>query len=144
MMIIGYMDMHGIFRESCQEGSEPQGIGLVPAPEGWGHGLQWNGNAWTEIADLAADREGVVVDYWQLRAALDIADATLWPMIEGYARGELVLEGVPPCDPVTRAAILYAPRVPRLSEAIAFLTYLLAWTDEQVDELFRVAASLRS
>ena len=83
---------------------------LIPAPAGGRYGWRWDGAAWAEDDGaeaeveavlqppeqrLAADRAGMVADVWQLRAALDLTDPNLWPMIEG----------VPPCDPVSRAAI---------------------------------------
>lgn len=152
-----YMTAAGAWAGNWYDGTPAPSV-LIPAPAGGRYGWRWDGAAWAEDDGaeaeveavlqppeqrLAADRAGMVADVWQLRAALDLTDPNLWPMIEGYARGTLAIEGVPPCDPVSRAAILYAVTVPRLSESIDLLAFLLSWDGGQVDALFREAMGLR-
>lgn len=143
MTVIGYMDAAGVFRESVQEGSNPRGQNLILAPDGWGHGLRWTGTAWVEHVDLELSRQDMVADKWQLVAILDLMDPALWQRIEGYAAGTVDASPLPPCDPITRSAIRNAITIPRLSQIVDLLAYLLGWDADEVDELFRRAMELR-
>lgn len=143
MTVIGYMDSRGVFRESVQEGSAPVGVGLVVAPPGWGQGLRWTGAEWIEDDAPAIDRAGMVADKWQVVAILDLMDPALWQRIADYAEGLVIVEGLPPCDPVTRSAIRNAVTIPRESAIVDLLARLLEWPPEAVDALFLQAMALR-
>ena len=140
---------------SCQDGTPPPSPALILAPaDGAGFhgmdGMRWTGSAWVEDAGsqdrafivmypaeaLKIERSNMVADKWQLVAALDLIDPTLWPKIETYRES-------PECDRVTARAIDFAITLPRNSETIDMLAYLLGMDSTQVDDLYRLAMTIR-
>lgn len=85
---------------------------------------------------LASWRASCWVDRWQIIAALDLIDLSHWPKIEAHAAR-------PECDPVTRSAIRNVARIPRQSEIVDFFAWLLDLEPPQVDDLFRLAETIR-
>ena len=147
---IAYMTPAGDFAASCEVGTPPPHPDLIPAPDGGGYGMHWDGSAWEDDpgadarvhaylnpeAALAEERAAMAVDRWQMIAALDLTDAGYWPTISAWAED-------PSCDPVTRSAIRNVQRVPRVSEMVDFFQWLLHIGPEQTDAIFRLAATIR-
>ena len=155
MASIQYITPAGDWAISCQEGTPPPSPALIEAPADAGgfrgmEGMRWTGSAWVEDAGatdraravmypveaLADERAAMVADKWQLLAALDLIDPTLWPQVEAYRAS-------PACDRVTARAIDYAVTLPRNSETIDMLAYLLGMDAGQVDDLYRLAMTIR-
>lgn len=45
---IAYMTPAGDFAASCEVGTPPQHPNLIPAPDGGGYGMHWDGSSWLE------------------------------------------------------------------------------------------------
>jgi len=141
----------GVWLESCGEGTPCRFPGAAVAPADAQDfrgmdGLRWTGAAWIEDEGasarafevmypdqaLAQERAAMVADKWQIIAAMNLIDPGLWPKV-------LAFRASADCDPITAAAIDYATRLPRQSETIDMLAYLLDLDPTQVDDLFRLA-----
>ena len=96
-------------------------------------------------AALATERAAMVADKWQIVAILDLEEPALWQRITDWAEGRLAETEpeLPPCDPITRSAIRNAITIPRLSQIVDLLAWLLAWDGDRVDQLFRLSMALR-
>lgn len=155
MTTVQYMTPTGDWAISCQVGTPPPSLALVEAPadphgDRGRDGMRWTGSAWIDdpgaaarawavmypAEALAAERGAMVADKWQLVAALDLIDPGLWPLVETYRAS-------PECDRVTARAIDYAITLPRVSETIDMLAYLLGMDAGQVDDLYRLAMTIR-
>ena len=148
MSSVQYMTAGGVWLCSCQEGTDPP-EGAIPAPADAAgfhgmEGLRWDGGAWV-IDALDAERSAMVADKWQIVAILDLEDPALWQRITDWAEGRLAETEpeLPLCDPITRSAIRNAITIPRLSQIVDLLAWLLAWDGDRVDQLFRLSMALR-
>ena len=162
-MSIQYYDpVTGCWLGSYQEGTPCRYLEAAPAPADangfYGcEGMRWDGMAWVDdptASDqavalmypeqtLAQERTGMVADKWQIVAALDLEDPALWRRITDYAEGVWIDPDLPPCDPITRSAIRNAITIPRMSQIVDLLAWLLAWDTDEVDALFRRAMAIR-
>lgn len=157
---VQYMTRSGLWACSCQSENDKPHRDLIEAPaDAQGHhgleGQRWTGSAWVDDPTAAAafammypeqalaqERATMVADKWQVVAALEILHPGAWAGIMAFrtAKDEW---GNPLCDPVTGAAIDYAVTLPRLSETIDMLAYLLGLEAAQVDDLYRLAMTIR-
>lgn len=106
-----------------------------------GPGWLWDGEGFapppepeTDPAEaLAAERAGMVCSRFQAKAALHLAG--LLPQVEATIAN---------ADPLTQLAWAEAVEYSRHSPAILALAGVLGLTDEQVDDLFRVAMQIEA
>jgi len=85
-----------------------------------------------ERATLAAQRAAWVAQRWQMIAVLG---ADRWQAIQDFATGPLSTWAI-------KAVIDNAVEIPRNSETVELLAYILGLTDDEVDDMFRRAVSL--
>lgn len=85
-----------------------------------------------ERAELAAQRAGWVVDRWQIKTVLG---RDLWQVIEDFGGGESASWGL-------KTVIEDATTIPRVSQTVDLLAFILGLTEGEVDELFRQAMTL--
>lgn len=84
------------------------------------------------IAALQAQREGWAVDRWQIKTALG---KDRWAAIESFGTSPDAPWGL-------QTVIADAMVIPRVSQTIDLLAYILGWSDEDVDQLFQAAMTL--
>lgn len=160
-MSVQYMTKDGDWACSCHEGTPPPSVAVVPAPadaDGFygREGTRWDGKVWVEDPGasarafavmypdqaLAHERAGMVADKWQVVAALSRLHPGAWAGVLAY-RSAVDEQGKQLCDEIVAAAIDYAITLPRVSQTVELLAYLLDLDAVQVDEVFRLAMAMR-
>lgn len=83
---------------------------------------------------LTLDRQGWVCDRWQIKTVLG---RERWEVIEGFANSPDAPWGL-------QTVIDDAMRIPRVSQTVDLLAYILGMSDEDVDALFLISMDLRA
>lgn len=155
MVSIQYMTASGDWAISCQDGTPPPSPALILAPssaDGFHgmDGMRWDGKAWVDDPGASArafavmypaqaleqERKSMVADKWQVVAALEVLHPGCWPLVADFRQS-------PKCTPVLGAAIDYAITLPRASESVETLAWIMDLDEFQVDEVFRLAMTIR-
>jgi hypothetical protein len=128
----GYWQITGLVPQSVLDGY-PDGTVNVPIKPGSGY--DWDGSAWVApvpnpVADLAAERALMVIS--PLQGKLTLGE-TEWAKVVAYRDTASWAEKV-----IVDSALDWR----RNSQNIAFFGYLLNYTPEQMDDLFRAAATV--
>lgn len=123
--------------------------GDTPAPdcaiecEEAGEGLRKVGKDWVQVSEaewrdhfmtIEERRETWVVDRWQIKAVLG---AEAWAKVVEFGNAPDAPWGL-------RVVIEDAQKIPRLSETVELLAWLLGMSDEEVDVVFKTAIELRA
>lgn len=125
MMPVSYMTPAGVWLESCQEGTPPRDMQAIPAPEGGGEGLRWDGEAWVAYAPPP-----------------DACTALQGRLALGEARCEQIAAMLPHMPWAARQAWEYAQSWQRKSALLVSLSATFGMDDAEVDDLFRLAVTL--
>ena len=85
-------------------------------------------------AELEVQRAGWVVDRWQIKTVLG---RDLWAMIEAFGTGASAPWGL-------KTVIDDAVTIPRVSQTVDLLAYILGFGEEEVDDIFRRSMTLNA
>ncbi len=123
--------------------------GMVKAPDGGRYGMRWAGKDWASDPDsedrvdtfirgpdavLLAERAAMSCTRWQMIVAMGEAN---WAKITQYADS-------PDAPWAMRIIISNAVDVPRLSETVDALAWVLGMAPGEVDTLFRAATAMKA
>ena len=141
MTVKFFTDADGFYLGSFWDGTEPP-AGAVECPEGRdGHRLA--SGVWQSVTEadwvvhfkpqetLEQWRAGAKADAWQIAFVLGEAR---WQALVAWADGYFN----------TRILVAKATVIPRASDTVALMAWVLGMTDTEVDEAFRAAATIRA
>jgi hypothetical protein len=138
-----YMLIEGDWLGSFEEGDRLAECGL-PAPPGGRLGQRWDGSGWVDSPDaqarvshrleimagmITAQRSGMVCSRWQMLVVLGEDN---WSKI-------IAFRDSPQCNWATKMIIDTAETIPRNSEFVDMLAYVLGFTETETDMAFTSA-----
>ena len=135
MMPVSYMTPEGVWACSCQTEADKPNPALIPAPEGGGEGLRWDGEAWVAYAPPP----DACTRFLGLRALGRIRVDQIEAVMAGLDALEIYPGVTLSADEVwsIRTAWREAGTFERLSPDLAFVMWLFGWDDDMRDSFFR-------
>jgi hypothetical protein len=155
MMIKFYMTKTMDFAASCQDNTPPPDQSFLPIPDemldkGEGYGTRWDGSRWVDDPESYARVEAVLcgTQSWFIEEQRASMTCTRWQLIVALGESKwakiLAFRDDPDCTWAMRQIIDTAVTIPRVSELVDFLAYVLGLDAAAADALFTSAMSLRA